>query len=178
MKRTEKWALSEKEKAKFIANLTAEIPALRAKLGISQGDLARLIGISRQTLSAIERDERDMSWDTYLSMLFFFDYNKLTHQTIRDIDIFPESMLKRFNDGDKEVKGGVDTIADDDIVAVFDKLDDKAMNTLKTTLLVEYARCSEMSIDEVIKLFADLKLEKPKKAELPARRGRKRKNLE
>lgn len=176
MRRKEKWNLSEEEKGKFIANLTAEIPALRAKLGISQGDLAKLIGISRQTLSAIERDERDMSWDTYLSMLFFFDYNKLTHQTIRDIDIFPSQILRRFNDGDEVEKVGLESIVDDTLIDIFDKLDDQAMSTLKTTLLVEYARCSQLPIEEVMRVFNSIKLEKPKRAEVGVKRGRKRKN--
>lgn len=174
MGRTEKWTLSEQEKDNYISNLTAELPALRAKLGISQGDLARLIGISRQTLSAIERDERKMSWDTYLSMMFFFDYNKLTHPTIRDVDIFPEAMLRRFNKGDKTTSLGWESLIDSSFDGIIDKLDDKAMNTLKTTLLVEYARCTNASTETLIKAFNELKIEKPVPVEKTSRRGRKK----
>lgn len=174
MRRTGEWLLPDKEKEAYIANLTAEIPSLRAKLGISQGDLARVIGISRQTLSAIERSERAMSWDTYLSMLFFFDNNNLTHQTIRNSNIFPESLVRRFNKG-SVVEGGSEIVFDKSIVDIFEKLDDRAMDTLKTTLLVEYARCSEEPIEAVVKAFNELKLEKPQRVEIP-KRGRKKKN--
>jgi len=173
MKRKERWDLSEEEKGKLIANLTAEIPALRAKLGISQGDLAKVIGISRQTLSAIERDERDMSWDTYLSMLFFFDYNKQTQSTIRDAGIFPTEILRQFNGGKEAEESGAVTMADEGVVEIFDKLDEQAMEVLKTTLIVEYTRCSGLPVADVVNLFSTLKLEKPKKVSEVTKRTRR-----
>lgn len=40
--------------------LNAELPFLRIKANISQGELAKFIGVSRQTLGAIERCERSI----------------------------------------------------------------------------------------------------------------------
>ena len=53
-----KWLLTDAEKDRFIATLTPNLPILRAQADISQEELANLIGISRQTYSAIERNVR------------------------------------------------------------------------------------------------------------------------
>lgn len=53
--------LPELDKDKLIEILTDELPVLRAKIGISQGDISNIIGISRQTYNAIETKKRKMS---------------------------------------------------------------------------------------------------------------------
>ena len=76
MSDSSKWEVTKYQQARFIDALTSELAPLRAKVGISQGDLAALIGVSRQTYSAIECGKRKMSWNTYLSLFLFYDYNK------------------------------------------------------------------------------------------------------
>ena len=94
-----KWLLTDTEKDEFIAMLTANLSALRTQAEISQEELANLIGISRQTYSAIERKIRRMAWSTYLSLVLFFDHNHKTHKMIRMLHIFPKELVCRFNDG-------------------------------------------------------------------------------
>lgn len=72
------WRLSKEEKKSYIKLLTDDLVTLRAKAGIPQDELSRIIGVSRQTYGAIERKDKEMSWNTYLTLLFFFDYNKYT----------------------------------------------------------------------------------------------------
>ena len=48
------WNLTKSEQEMYINDLTENLASLRAKIGISQGDLANLIGVSRQTYSSIE----------------------------------------------------------------------------------------------------------------------------
>ena len=50
----------ELDKDELIDKLTDELPALRAKLGLSQDELSNIIGISRQTYSGIENKKRRM----------------------------------------------------------------------------------------------------------------------
>lgn len=57
-----KWLLTDEEKDSFIATLTPNLTVLRTKAEISQEELANLIGVSRQTYSAIERKVRRMAW--------------------------------------------------------------------------------------------------------------------
>ena len=56
-----KWLIPEEEKKKYIKSLAEELPSLRAKVGVPQDELARIIGVSRQTYGAIERKVRSMS---------------------------------------------------------------------------------------------------------------------
>ena len=58
MEEISKFFLTEEEKDKFIDALTPELALLRAKVEISQEEIANLIGISRQTYGSIERKAR------------------------------------------------------------------------------------------------------------------------
>ena len=58
----------EINKEALVEILTEELPALRAKIGITQEELCAIVGISRQTYSSIETRKRKMSWNTYLSL--------------------------------------------------------------------------------------------------------------
>lgn len=66
------------DKDRLISILTEELPVLRARVGLSQDELSNIIGISRQTYSAIETNKRKMSWNTFLSLLLVFGYNEKT----------------------------------------------------------------------------------------------------
>ena len=64
----------EKEKFKiaYIDKLAENLSMLRAKAGVTQGDVADGIGIARQTYSAIECGRNKMSWNTFMSLILFF----------------------------------------------------------------------------------------------------------
>ena len=94
MDSTTKWLLTDEEKDKFIATLTPNLTVLRTRAEISQEELANLIGVSRQTYSAIERKVRKMAWSTYLSLVLFYDHNQKTHKMIRQLSIFPKEMMR------------------------------------------------------------------------------------
>ena len=72
---SERWSLSVEEKNYYIQAMTKELTPLCVRAGITQGELANLLGISRQTYSAIETGRAEMSWSTYLSLVWFFDNN-------------------------------------------------------------------------------------------------------
>ena len=61
---------------RLVAQLTAELPAIRARLNLSQGELASRVGISRQTCSLIETGKQTMTWVTFMAMLALFENNK------------------------------------------------------------------------------------------------------
>uniref|UniRef100_UPI00402704E6 helix-turn-helix transcriptional regulator n=1 Tax=Eubacterium sp. TaxID=142586 RepID=UPI00402704E6 len=92
-----KWSISEKYKFTSIAVLQENLPSLRAKADISQEELANIIGISRQTYSAIEVGKRTMSWSSYLSLVFFFHEIKSTKDMIDGLNIFPSDLFIKFN---------------------------------------------------------------------------------
>ena len=53
--------LNEDDREELMKLLTEELPVLRAKIGLSQSELSSIIGVSRQTYSAIETKKRKMT---------------------------------------------------------------------------------------------------------------------
>ena len=90
-------ALNDIEKQHLISMLTPELAVLRTKAKISQEKLANIIGVSRQTYGAIERGVRAMTWNTYVSLIFFYDNNQKTHDFIRQTNLFPNDFIDFIN---------------------------------------------------------------------------------
>lgn len=56
------------ERQQLIGNLVERLPVIRKKVRLSQDDLGRMVGKSRQKISDIERHSAPMGWDTYLAV--------------------------------------------------------------------------------------------------------------
>lgn len=67
--------IATNEQAAIIQHMVDRLPALRKKYGISQKELGEKIGLTRQTISAIERKTTPLTWTTMLAMLMFFTAN-------------------------------------------------------------------------------------------------------
>ena len=67
--------------------LTAELPVLRARLGVSQEVMASSIGVSRQTYSAIETRTKKMSWTIFMALVAVLDLNEATSVML---DLIPD----------------------------------------------------------------------------------------
>jgi len=145
------WSITEEEKTRLIKVLTDELIVLRTKAGVSQDEIAKIIGVSRQTYGDIERKKRQMSWSTYLSLILFFDYTKSTHKLIRSISAFPSKLLNCFDN--KEKSNNLENELNLDMVAkeINKKLDEKALYAIRTVVMLEYARCSNLSNDLLMK---------------------------
>lgn len=165
MKNNAKWDISASQQMKYINALTEMLGMLRAKSGISQGDLAKVIGVSRQTYCGIECGIRLMSWSTYLSLILFYDYNNATRKILRESDAFPEEILRAFNDG-KNMAG--DSMLADLPEAVTSKLDDAAYQAIRTVVMLEYARCAKLPGDAVVKAFDGITFRRPEQNEKAA----------
>lgn len=144
--------ITTEERKKYVAELKANLPLLRLKAGISQDELAGVIGVSRQTYGAIERGDRPMGWNTYLSLIFFFDNQSETHSLVRAMDAFPHKFISAINIDDT-APDEIMTSLTEDYPEVFDKLDDSAITTIRALIMIEYARCTNQSGDVVIRTF-------------------------
>ena len=149
----DRWNSNEDLKDRYAQTLTENLPALRGKLGISQGDLARCVGISRQTYCAVEGKQRKISWDTYLALCFFFDNHRSTHEMLRNIGAYPRELVERYNDGLKSICNARPILCEKAITHLTGALDEQALHAIRTVMLLEYARCTGLSGDEVLKLF-------------------------
>lgn len=75
-----------REKKKILAEkLVFELPVLRARLGVSQAEVAEKIGISRQSFNAIETGKKKMSWTVFVALILIFRGNEKTRQMIDSI---------------------------------------------------------------------------------------------
>ena len=90
------WFMSDDTKEECITALVSELKVLRAKANISQDDLAKILSISRQTYCQIENGNKDMSWNIYLSLIFFFESLEETSKLISLFGIYPEEFVRQF----------------------------------------------------------------------------------
>lgn len=148
-----KWLLTDAEKNSFIDTLTPHLAILRAQAEVSQEEIANLIGVSRQTYSAIERRVRKMSWNTYLSLVLFYDNNQRTHRLMRHLALFPTELVVRFNEGVDFSSFELSRFLGEKTQDIVEHLDDLALQTVRRTIMAEYARCTQLSDDAVVKSF-------------------------
>lgn len=85
--------MNEIQKEKLIADLTVNLPILRTKANLTQAKFSELIGVSRQTLIAIETNKCQMSCGVFMSCLFVFQSNPETRQLLGFYDISSEKLM-------------------------------------------------------------------------------------
>ena len=83
---------TSERRSERIALMTGELPVLRAMLRISQADLAREIGISRQTYSLIETGKQQMTWVTYMALIAYFGNIGKTRKTLISLGLIEDTL--------------------------------------------------------------------------------------
>lgn len=79
--------MNQINKEKLIDNMTDNLPMLRTRLGMTQEELAEIIGVSRSTVLSIENKKRDMTWNTFLSLMYLFTNNQVTDKLLTVLEI-------------------------------------------------------------------------------------------
>ncbi|MBQ2943296.1 MAG: helix-turn-helix domain-containing protein [Ruminococcus sp.] len=82
----------ELDKNALIDNMTDNLPVLRARLNMTQEDLANKIGLSRGTIISIENNKRPMTWSTFMSLILLFSHNERTSKLLDAMDIFTQEL--------------------------------------------------------------------------------------
>lgn len=155
MKYGKHWEISNEQKQEYINRLLPQLSSLRAKAGLSQDELSSLVGISRQTYCLTESGARGMSWNTYLSIIMFFDYNMKTHDAIRRTGVFPEKLFQYFNPGeDNEMNDSFEAFPQ--MNAMFDSLDSGSKNIVRVALAIAYARKENAGREKCIEIISSL----------------------
>ena len=85
-------SITQIDKKMLMEKLSAELPALRAKIGSSQAELGELIGVSRQTYSMIENQKKEMGWSIYMSLILVFSSNPKTSALLEFSGAFPKEI--------------------------------------------------------------------------------------
>ena len=84
---------NEQRQDLLIGILTDELQVFRAMLRASQADVARGIGISRQTYSLIETKKQKMTWVTYMALIAYFSANPKTRGHLISMGLLDGSIL-------------------------------------------------------------------------------------
>jgi DNA-binding XRE family transcriptional regulator len=86
--------LNEQIKAEYMSRTTDNLVILRKKLKLSQVELAKRVGIGRQTLMDIENKKRPMTWNAFMSLFGVFCANEDTNSLLVFYSISTEELTK------------------------------------------------------------------------------------
>ena len=76
--------------------LVNDLPVLRARIGISQEDIAAKIGVSRQTYNSYEVKKRPIPWSVCIALITFFNSNSKTREMMKNNTYLLELMDEIF----------------------------------------------------------------------------------
>jgi DNA-binding XRE family transcriptional regulator len=77
-----------------IIKMTENLKVLRNKLGLTQDELSKKIGISRQTLVNIENKKREMLWNTFVALITVFRAEPGTSDLLDYFGIYTNELSK------------------------------------------------------------------------------------
>lgn len=80
-------------KSIYVERMTENLPVLRAKLGVTQSELAEIAGISRQTILSVEKKQREMTWNMFLALLYIFTANEKTAPLVDLFEIRDDELI-------------------------------------------------------------------------------------
>jgi DNA-binding XRE family transcriptional regulator len=81
----------------YLNAMAENLSLLRCKLKLTQAELANIIGVSRQTIATAETGAREMSWSTFISLLFVFKHNEPTNILLPVLGIFTPELNNLFS---------------------------------------------------------------------------------
>ena len=94
-------ALEEKDmattQAEYLEKMVKHLPALRAVIRITQRELASKIGITRQSMMAIETGKRPLQWSNYLALVLVFYHYEDTKKMMESFELFDANILQQNN---------------------------------------------------------------------------------
>jgi len=89
--------LNNERRQELCRLMALNLPTLRSKANLSQDELADKLGFSRQTISAIENEKRDMQWSTFSAIALFLSKDKQISQLMAVMGILADDVNKAFN---------------------------------------------------------------------------------
>ena len=82
-------------KDEYIQKMIKNRPVLRASIGLTQRQLGKKVGVSRQTIVAIENKKHSLSWSLYLSIIcVFFQYEE-TKLLLDNLEVFSDELIHK-----------------------------------------------------------------------------------
>lgn len=89
--------ISFEEKQELCKIMASNLSVLREKAKITQDELADRLGLSRQTISAIENEKREMQWSTFSVLLMYFAGDNEIRPIMTAVGVINEKVAEIFN---------------------------------------------------------------------------------
>ena len=86
--------MTKDEKNALMKAMADNLPILRSKLNLSQEELAVLLGVTRQTISSFESNQRKMTWSVFLALILIFFRNEPTKKLLVALNIYTPELNK------------------------------------------------------------------------------------
>lgn len=77
--------------------MALNLSTLREKAKITQDELSDRLGLSRQTIGAIENEKRDMQWCTFSVLFMFFANDDETKRIMCAMELVTDETKNVFN---------------------------------------------------------------------------------
>ena len=74
--------ITYEKQQEMINQLVQKLPHIRKEMKISQTEFGKKVGLSRQTISSIERGSVTLSWNNYLAIMIFIMANRERCKTL------------------------------------------------------------------------------------------------
>ena len=81
--------------AEYLERMVKHLPVLRVSIRITQRELAKKIGITRQSMMLIETGKRPLQWSNYLALVFVFNHYEDSKKLMENFELYDEDFLKR-----------------------------------------------------------------------------------
>ena len=88
--------ISSDNNQEFYRKMASNLSTLREKAKLTQDELADRVGVSRQTISAIETEKRDMHWSNFSVLLMFFANDNEIKQIMYAMGLINDDIEKLF----------------------------------------------------------------------------------
>lgn len=98
--------MTKDEKNALMKAMADNLPILRSKLNLSQEELAVLLGVTRQTISSFESNQRKMTWSVFLALILIFFRNEPTKKLLVALNIYTPELNKFLNISKTKVNMG------------------------------------------------------------------------
>ena len=79
----------------YIGRMVKNLPTLRMTAGFTQAQLGKKVGMSRQSIVAIENEKRPLPWSLYLAMVLVFMQNENSKKLMESFELYDEAFLQK-----------------------------------------------------------------------------------
>ena len=86
---------STTKQEEYTKRMIKHLPALRAVIRITQHELASKIGITRQSMMAIETGKRPLQWANYLALVLVFYHYDDSKKMMESLGLFDADIIRQ-----------------------------------------------------------------------------------